>query len=123
MKQFKLEERKAELLTLEIQGKTYSFNPKSLVVQTAVEKFNTCQQPLIKKLEKGNMSKEELNKAAIQSCRLVQETVNKILGKNTYEKMFAKRSIDFEENQQLMIFIFQAITEFYHEHPVEKTNN
>lgn len=103
---------KPELLKLEINGKNFTFNPMSLNVKRASEKFIKGQEYLVKKIKKGNLTQEETADVVYKSCELVRETVNFILGKNAYEKIFDGRTIDFEENQKLITFIFQEINDF-----------
>lgn len=103
---------KPELLKLEISGKNFTFNPMSLNVKRASEKFVKGQEFLVKRIKKGNLNQEETADIVYKSCDLVRETVNTILGKNAYEKIFDGRTIDFEENQKLITFLFQEITDF-----------
>ncbi|MGX8834931.1 hypothetical protein ACWG0P_12085 [Amedibacillus sp. YH-ame6] len=113
MRKFVFEKQdKPELLKLEINGKNFTFNPMSLSVKKASEKFVKGQEFLVKRIKKGNMSKEEVADVVYKSCDLVRESVNYILGKGSYDKIFDGRTIDFEENQKLITFLFQEITEF-----------
>lgn len=105
-------QEKPELLKLEIGSKNFTFNPMSLTVKKASEKFVKGQEFLVKKIKKGNLSKEEVADIVYKSCDLVRETINYILGKGAYEKIFDGRTIDFEENQKLITFLFQEINEF-----------
>ena len=40
-----------------------------------------------------------------------------MLGKNAYEKIFSGRTVDFQEHQMLMTFIFEEITAFCQVNP------
>lgn len=109
--EFKNQEE-VKLLTLTIDGKEYSFNPFSLEVKKASEKYVVCQEPLINNLKKENLSNDELSKIVIASCELVKNTINAVVGKGTYERIFDGRTVNFEEHQELMAFVFDEITEF-----------
>lgn len=112
-------QEKPELLKLEINGKNFTFNPMALNVKKASEKFVKGQELLVRKIKKGNLAKEEVADIVYKSCDLVRETINCILGKNAYEKIFDGRTIDFEENQKLITYLFQEITEFTQQKAVE----
>lgn len=113
MRKFVFEKNeKPELLKLEIDGKNFTFNPMSLSVKRASEKFIKGQEYIVKKIKKGDLAQEEVAQLVYKSCDLVRETVNYILGKGAYEKIFDGRTIDFEENQKLITYLFQEITEF-----------
>lgn len=113
MRKFEFEKQeKPEMLKLEINHKNFTFNPMSLTVKKASEKFIKGQEFLVKKIKKGNLTQEETADIVYKSCDLVRETVNYILGKGAYEKIFDGRTIDFEENQKLITFLFQEITDF-----------
>lgn len=103
---------KPELLKLEINGKNYSFNPLSLSVKRASEKFLKGQKVLMRKSKKENLKQEEVSEIVYKSCDLVRETIDLILGTGVYEKIFGGRTMDFEENQELITFIFQEIASF-----------
>lgn len=113
MRKFVFEKQeKPEMLKLEIGGKNFTFNPMSLSVKRASEKFVKGQELLVKKIKKGDLSQEQTADIVYKSCDLVRETVNFMLGKNSYERIFEGRTIDFEENQKLITFLFQEITDF-----------
>lgn len=105
-------QEKPELLKLEINGRNFTFNPMALSVKRASEKFIKGQEHLVKRIKKGELSKEEVADVVYKSCDLVRDTITIILGKGAYEKIFDGRTIDFEENQKLITFLFQEITEF-----------
>lgn len=112
MNKFTFDKKEQKLLTVEIQGKRFTFNPNTLATKKASEKFVKCQAPIIKRLEKKGLSQKELSDIVVQSCSLVKETVNSILGKNAYNRIFEGRTVDFDEHQKLMTFLFEEITEF-----------
>ena len=103
--EFKNQE-KPELLKLQINGRNYSFNPLSLSVKRASEKFLKGQKVLMRQ------SQEEISDIVYKCCDLVRETIDLILGNGAYEKIFGGRTMDFEENQELVTFIFQEIASF-----------
>lgn len=112
MNKFTFDKKEQKLLTVEIEGKVFRFNPHTLVVKMASEKFVKCQEPLINKMKKKNLSKKELDDVVIRSCSLVRETVNNILGKGAYEKIFKNRTVDFYDHQNLITFLFNEILAF-----------
>lgn len=109
MNKFTFDKKEPKLLKVEVNGKVFQFNPYTLAVSKASEKFVKCQEPIIKKLE-DKPSKKDLDDLVIKSCSLVRETVNQILGKGAYEKIFAGRTVDFTEHQKLIEFLFTEIT-------------
>lgn len=119
MKKFTFDKKEQKLLTVEIEGKRFTFNPNTLAAKKASEKFVKCQAPIIKRLEKEGLSQKELNDIVIQSCSLVKETVNSILGKNAYNRIFEGRTVDFDEHQKLITFLFEEITNFVSKNPNE----
>lgn len=114
---FNFDKKEQKLLTIEIEGKKFSFNPFSLAVPKASEKFTKCQPVLINKLKSKNLTQKDLSDIVIKSCILVKETVNSILGKGSHERIFAGRTVDFEEHQKLMIYLFDEITAFSKANP------
>lgn len=116
MSKFTFDKKEPKLLKLEIEGKTFRFNPHSLAVAKAAERFTRCQEPIINALKK-KQSEKELERLVFRSCELVRETVNGMLGKNAYEKIFSGRTVDFQEHQHLMTFIFEEITAFCQANP------
>ena len=66
-------------------------------------------------MKKKNLSKKELDDVVIRSCSLVRETVNNILGKGAYEKIFKNRTVDFYDHQNLITFLFNEILAFSNE--------
>ncbi|MBS6374709.1 MAG: hypothetical protein KH431_08920 [Erysipelotrichaceae bacterium] len=109
--EFKNQE-KPELLKLQINGRNYSFNPLSLSVKRASEKFLKGQKVLMRQSKKENLKQEEISDIVYKCCDLVRETIDLILGNGAYEKIFGGRTMDFEENQELVTFIFQEIASF-----------
>ena len=116
MSKFTFDKKEPKLLKLEIEGKTFRFNPYSLTVTKAAERFTRCQEPIINALKK-KPNEKELDRLVLRSCELVRETVNRMLGKNAYEKIFYGRTVDFQEHQHLMTFIFEEITAFCQVNP------
>lgn len=112
MHKFTFDKKEQKLLTVEINGLKFLFNPHTLQTKTASEKFVKCQKPFINKLKQKDISQKELDDVVIKSCALVRNTVNDILGKKAYERIFAGRTVDFEEHQKLITFLFEEITEF-----------
>lgn len=119
MNKFTFDKKEPKVLKMEINGKIYKLYPYTLTVKKAAERFTKCQEPMVKALNK-KMSQKELDKLVIQSCNLVRDTVNRMLGKGSYERIFAGRTVDFKEHQDLMTFIFNEITAFCKENPVEQ---
>lgn len=111
MNKFTFDKKKPKLLSIEIDEKTFHINPYTLAVQRASDKFIKCQEPLIQKL-KNQPTKKEMEELIVTSCSLVRDTINQILGKNAYDKLFAGRTLDFSEHQKLIEFLFQEIAEF-----------
>lgn len=116
MNKFTFGKKEQKLLAVDINGRTFRFNPYTLAVQKASEKFTKCQQPLINALKK-NPTQQDLQKLVLRSCSLIRDTVNQILGKGSYERIFAGRTADFKEHQDLMVFLFEEITEFCKANP------
>lgn len=112
MSKFTFDKKEPVLLTLEIDGKEYHFNPHTLGVKVASERFVKCQQPLVNTIKNKKVTQKELESLVIKSCTLVKETVNSIIGKGTYEKIFAGRTVDFVEHQKLMSYLFEEIAAF-----------
>ena len=112
MNKFTFQKKEPKLLKIDINGKIYTFNPYTLQVKKASEKFVKCQQPLINRLEKQNITQKELDGIVIRACTNVRDTVNAILGKNAYNQIFQGRTVDFAEHQELMTFIFDEISAF-----------
>lgn len=109
---FTFDKKEQKLLTVEIEGKKFTFNPHTLTVTKASERFTKCQQPLINKMKAKGLTQKELDDMVIKSCTLVKETINSILGKGSYERIFAGRTVDFEEHHKLVIYVFEEITQF-----------
>lgn len=116
MSKFTFDKKEPKLLKLEIEGKIFRLNPYSLAVTKAAERFTQCQGPIINALKK-KPNEKELDRLVLRSCELVRETVNRMLGKNAYEKIFSGRTVDFQEHQLLMTFIFEEITAFCQVNP------
>ena len=55
---------------------------------------------------------------------MIKETLNQILGKGAYERIFAGRTMDFYEHQKVIEFLFTEITEFSKQDvPITLTEN
>lgn len=119
MNKFIFDKKEQKLLQVEIANKQFSLNPYTLAVKKATEKFVKCQKPLIEKISK-RPSEKELDRIIIQSCSLVRETINQILGKGSYERIFAGRTLDFNEHQKLIEFLFNEIADFCKHNPIVK---
>lgn len=117
MNTFKFDEKKVEQLKLNINGVKFEFNPHTLEVQEAVRDFVNRQKPILAKFQDKNITEQELNEQSYKTCVLVKETVNKILGKRSYERIFKDRSANYEEHMKLVEFMFNAMEEFASEHP------
>lgn len=117
MNTFKFDERKVEQLKLNINGVKFEFNPHTLEVQEATRDFVNRQNSILVKIQDKKITEEELNEQTYRSCVLVKETVNKILGKRSYERIFKDRSANYEEHMKLVEFMFNAMKEFASEHP------
>ena len=111
MKGFKFKENKAKVLTLEIEGKKYTFIPNTYEVRNAIEFFNKRNNQIRGKLSK-KLSNKELAAINLKTINLCESTVNAILGKGTYRKIFKGRPVSIEENEELLTYIFESITEF-----------
>lgn len=112
MNKFTFDKKEQKLLTVEIQGKRFTFNPNTLATKKASEKFVKCQAPLVKMTKRKDLNQKELSDLVLKSCSLVKETVNSILGKNAYNRIFEGRTVDFFEHQKLITFLFEEIAEF-----------
>lgn len=123
MKEFKFKAQKVEELILKIDGKEYTFNPLTYNTKKAMEKYVIMNQTLVNKSKKPNNSKEDLDKIIMDACDLARETVNKILGAKAYDKIFNNRTVIFEEQQELLSYIFESITEFSRKIEHEYTAN
>lgn len=123
MNKFSFDKKEPKLLKIQIEGHKFAFNPYTLTVKKAAERFTKCQEPLVNRIKKKNVSKKDTEDIVFKSCILVKETVNSILGKGSYEKIFGGRTVDFLEHQQLIAFLFEEITKFSKENPVEQTLN
>lgn len=121
MNKFIFDKKEQRQLQVDINDRVYTLNPYTLAVKKASEKFVKCQQPIINKI-KQHPSEEELDRIIVQSCSLVRETMNQILGKGSYEKIFAGRTLDFEEHQKLIEFLFNEIAEFCKQNPIVEIN-
>lgn len=117
MSKFTFDKKEPKLLELEIEGKIFRFNPYSLTAKKAAERFVVCQQQILNALKKHQETKE-LEKLVLKSCNLVRETINRMIGKGAYERIFDGRTVDFEEHQKLITFIFEEITEFSKKNPL-----
>lgn len=111
MKGFKFKENKAKVLTLEIEGKKYTFIPNTYEVRNAIEFFNKRNNQIRSKLSK-KLSEKELADINLKLFNLCESTVNAILGKGTYRQIFAGRPLNIEENEELLNYIFESISEF-----------
>lgn len=124
MNKFTFDKKEQKQLEIQIEDKKFHFNPYSLTVTKACEKFTKCQQPLVNRMKvlkskKDNELKEkELKDIALKCCNLVRDTVNQILGKGAYERIFSGRTVDFYEHQKVIEFIFNEITEFVKQNPI-----
>lgn len=116
MNTFKFDEKKVEQLKVDINGVKFEFNPHTLEVQEAVRDFVNRQNSILAKFQDKNITEQELNEQTYKACVLVKETVNKILGKRSYERIFKGRSAEYEENMKLAEFLFNTIKEFASEH-------
>lgn len=117
MNNFTFDKKDRQLLQMDINGKVYTLNPYTLAVKKASMKFVKCQQPLIDRIQKKPTDKE-LDRIIMQSCSLVRDTLNQMLGKGAYDKIFAGRTLDFDEHQKIIEFIFNEIAEFCKQHPI-----
>lgn len=117
MNTFTFDKKDQKLLEVEINEKIFALNPYTLAVKKASEKFVNCQQPLIDRIRK-KPSEEELDHIIIQSCSLVRETINQVLGKGAYDRIFAGRTLDFSEHQKVIEFLFNEIAEFCKQNPI-----
>lgn len=121
MNKFTFDKKEQNLLQIQINNKLFTLNPYTLAVKKATEKFVKCQQPLIEKMS-AKPTAAELDRILIQSCSLIKETINQILGKGAYEKIFSGRTLDFSEHQKLIEFLFHEITEFCQNNPILKND-
>lgn len=117
MNTFTFDKKEQKLLQIEINRKYFEINPYTLAVKTASEKFVNCQQPLIERIQKKPTGKE-LDSIITKACSLVRDTINQVLGKGAYDKIFAGRSMDFNEHQKVIEFLFHEIAEFCKQNPL-----
>lgn len=106
---------KPKLLTLDIEGNVFTFNPNTLKVTKAAEKYTIVSTPLINRLQKGKLDNDELTQIVIKSCKQVEEAIDDILGDEAYIKIFGGRTVDFEDHQELLTYVFNAITDYARE--------
>ena len=71
MKKFEFDKKEQMLCVIEIEGKTFKFNPYTLLVKKATEKFIKSQEPLVKKL-RSEPDKDVLEKLIVQSCYMIK---------------------------------------------------
>lgn len=118
MSKFTFDKKEPKLLKLEIEGKTFRFNPYAVNVKMAMDYF-TEHQAKLENVRKKTTNQKEISKLVLRACKLVQNTTDKILGKGSYERIFTGRTISFTEHEQLMTFIFEEITAFYKANPLK----
>lgn len=123
MKTYKFDEKKVEQFKIDINGVKFEFNPQTLEVQEAIRDFNSRLNPIIAKLDSKDITEQELYELTYRACIVTKETINKILGKRAYERIFKNRSADYLENMNLMRFFFKEIKEFSNEHSNGSTAN
>lgn len=111
MKGFRFKDNKAKVLTLEIEGEKYTFIPNTYEVRNAIEFFNKRNDQIRNKLSKEATEKELAN-SNLKLLNLCESTVNAILGKGSYRKIFAGRPVSLDENEELLSYIFTSITDF-----------
>lgn len=124
MNKFTFDKKEQKQLEIQIEDKKFTFNPYSLTVTKACEKFTKCQQPLVNRIKAlkskkdSDLKEKEIKDIVLKCCNLVRDTVNQILGKGAYERIFAGRTVNFYEHQKLIEFVFNEITEFIKHNPV-----
>lgn len=118
---FKFDNKKQDTLTINVEGKEFTFNPRSVKVKNALQNFITRQESLNKKMSNENIEEEELQKVQLSSCNVCKDTINAVLGKRTYDIIFADRTIDFEEHHTFITYLFNKIKE-YNEHTDTKVS-
>lgn len=120
MKEFKFKENKAKTLTVTIEGNEFSFVPNTYAVQNAIQFYqkrsNFIRNKYSKKTDQKNISQRNL-----EYIDLCSSTVNAILGKGSYKTIFENRPVDIEENDSVLNYIFESITEFCQKE-IEKAN-
>lgn len=115
MKNFEFNnQKKATKLTIKISGIPFTFKPLSYNTNKAIQKYINANDNLIKKMNKATDTREK-SIIIMRSCNQARQTMNAILGTGAYEKVFGDRDIDFFENQEVMGYIFEQITNFSEE--------
>lgn len=128
MKSFEFKEHKGaeRKNTIIIDGKKFMLNVTSFNTFTAIDNYNSKRASIYKKAEKAEKAgnRKKTGGAIIDHHKLVVETVDKILGKGSYQRIFENREINFEDDIDVLMYIFDCVTELAdkareeYEHPV-----
>lgn len=123
MTAFKFDEKKAELLKLDINGVKFAFNPRTIEVQEVIREFVNRHNLILTKMQDKGVTEEELNEQTYRACIVVKDTINKMLGKRSYERIFKNRTADYDEHMKLAEFLFKEIKDFSSEYSNRQTTH
>ena len=111
MENFKINTEEMHELRIMINGAEYALFPYTLKFMDATEKFVVISEEL-KKESAMATTEEGRGQVVIKACRLVKETINSILGKNAYQKIFNNMTVNLKQHDELMAFVFDKVIEF-----------
>lgn len=106
-------------LELKIADMIFKINPMATKVSKACEKFVIVNDVLMNSVntlttaEDNEENREKLAKLNGDGCKICSEFIDSVLGAGSYESLFAERTLDLEENMELVTFILESLTEYY----------
>lgn len=115
MENFKINAEDKHELRIMINGAEYALFPYTLKFMDASEKFVVISEEL-KKESALATTQEERGQVVLKACRLVKETINSILGKNAYQRIFQNMTVNLKQHDELMNYVFEQVIEFKKEH-------
>lgn len=115
MKNFVFNKQETKLIPISIDNCVYQARADVKTLK-AVERYTKSMKPLIRRLH-GNMGDADVRKLNREVARNTEICLDTILGRGTYLKIFANRSLDFTEQCNLMTFIFEQVSEALNEYP------
>lgn len=111
-KGFEFKKKEENYLTLYIDGKKYRFAPLTLKVKRASDIFVQRAKPIGNKLNSKKLSQEELEKLSYKYCQLIADAINSILGKGSYDSIFGNRTLNAQEHDEVLTYIFEEIRNY-----------
>lgn len=119
MREFKFKELPQNHdLEVKIAGIVFKFNPMSVKVSKACEKFVIVNETLmnsidtLKTAEDNEENRKKLAKLNTDGCKICLEFIDSVLGLGSYESLFAERNFDLEESMGLVTFLLESIREY-----------